>query len=353
MRNDTTAPVRLAVAGAGLIGRRHAELIRDSTDCTLVGLADPAPAAATTAATFGVPLWRDLRTLLREARPDGVILSTPNALHVPQALECIDHRVPVLVEKPVADTFEAAQRLVGAAERSGVPVLIGHHRRHSAIIEVARAVIASGRLGRIVAVNGSATFRKPDSYFAEAPWRRQTGGGPMLINLIHDIDNLRVLVGEIVEVQALGANVARGFEVEDTVAIGLRFANGALGTFLLSDAAASPRSWEQTTGEDQSYDWHPGEDCYVIAGGRGSLEVPTMRLRTHAGECSWRARLEVEVVSVPAAVPLRRQLTHFCAMIRQGEVPHVSARDAAKTLQVTLAVAEAARTGARVLLNGE
>jgi predicted dehydrogenase len=343
--------LRLAVAGAGLIGRAHLERIRASDACQLVALADPASAAADIAQQAGVPLFCELTTLLDRARPDGVILATPNASHVSGALACIAARIPVLVEKPIAETVEDAQRIVDAAERAGVPVLVGHHRRHSAILERAREVIASGRLGKLVAVNGSATFYKPDGYFADGPWRPQPGGGPILINLIHAIDDLRMLVGDIVEVQALASNATRGFAVEDTAAINLGFANGALGTFLLSDCAASPRSWEQTSGENKAYDRHTDEDCYVIAGTDGSLQVPTMRLGRYEGERSWWAKLQTERIIVPEVDPLTAQLAHFCAMIRGEVAPRVSAREATKTLQATLAVAAAARSGTKVTLN--
>ena len=78
--------------------------------------------------------------------------------------------------------------------------------------------------------------------------------------------------------QAVTSNATRGFPVEDTAAMVFTFANGALGTFLLSDTAASPRSWEQTSGENTSYARYDDEDCYHIAGTSGSLSVPTMRL---------------------------------------------------------------------------
>ena len=94
--------------------------------------------------------------------------------------------------------------------------------------------------------------------------------------MIHEVDNLRAMVGEIVAVQALLSNATRGFEVEDTVAIGLRFANGTLGTFLLSDTAASPKSWEQTSRENTAYAACDDEDAYTLVGTRGSLGVPTM-----------------------------------------------------------------------------
>ncbi|KQW00459.1 Gfo/Idh/MocA family protein [Rhizobacter sp. Root1221] len=343
-------PLRIAIAGAGLIGRAHAQRIRESGDCTLAAYADPSPDAAALAAESGVPLYTGLAELLEKERPDGVILATPNALHVPGALLCLAAGVPVLVEKPVADTLDDAQRLVEAADRTQVPVLVGHHRRHSAILEQAVDTVRSGALGQLVAVTASATFVKPDSYFTDGPWRAQPGGGPILINLVHEIDNLRALVGDIVEVQAFASRATRGHPVEDTVAINLRFANGALGTFMLSDCAASPRSWEQTAGENKRYDHHADEDCYVIAGTHGSLEVPTMRLRQYAGERSWWAPLGTRRLHLPDVDPLQRQLAHFCQVIRGEATPRVTAAEARKTLQATLAVAEAARTKRAVVV---
>ena len=87
--------------------------------------------------------------------------------------------------------------------------------------------------------------------------------------MIHEVHNLRMLCGEIVAVQAFASKPTRGFPVEDTVAINLRFASGALGTFMLSDTAACARSWEQTSQENKAYPSYDDEDCYVIAGTDG------------------------------------------------------------------------------------
>ena len=337
--------LRLLLAGAGVIGRAHAERVRASDAFELAGVADPSVAGAAYAAGLGVPHWSALDAAVDALRPDGVILATPNTLHVPGALACLARGVPVLIEKPVADTLEQAWRLVDAAERSGVPVLVGHHRRHSAVMVAARDAIAAGELGRLVAVQGSALFHKPASYFSEAPWRREKGAGPILINMVHEVDNLRMLAGEIAEVQALASNARRGHEVEDTVSIGLRFANGALGGFLLSDAAASTRSWEQTSGENPAYARDAREACYLVCGERGTLAVPTLRLQTVVGEPSWFETMAERTIAAPVGDPLQRQLQHFAAVIHRTEAPLVSVRDATRTLQVTLSIAQAAASG--------
>jgi predicted dehydrogenase len=338
---------RIAIAGAGYIGRAHLEVIQASASVTLACVVDPSPAAAEVAARAGVPLYPSLQDMLARDRPDGVVLATPNQLHVPQALLCVDAGLPVLLEKPLAINVAEGTTLVEAVEKKGAKVLVGHHRAHSPIMAEACEVIASGRLGRLVAVMGSATFFKPDEYYAGAPWRREPGGGPILLNMIHEVHNLRMLCGEIVSVQAFASSAVRGFPVEDTVAINLRFANGALGTFLLSDTAASPRSWEQTSQENKAYPTYEDEDCYVISGTDGSLSIPTMRLKTYPNpqDRSWWKPFEADVVGVVRGDPLKYQMEHFGAVVRGHAQPLVTARDGLQNLLITEAIAQAARTG--------
>jgi predicted dehydrogenase len=339
-------PLRIAVAGAGMIGSAHMDVMAHSQRCTLSAVVDPSPAAQAVAQQHGVPLYNALDALLDQDKPDGIILATPNAL------QCIAAGVPVLLEKPIATTVQEAQSLVDQVEATNAKVLIGHHRAHSAIMAQAKQVVDSGQLGQLVAVMGSALFFKPDRYFQEGPWRREVGGGPILINMIHEVHNLRMLCGDVVAVQAFQSNATRGFAVEDTVAINLRFANGVLGTFMLSDTAASARSWEQTSQENKAYSSYADEDCYVISGTHGSLSVPTMRLKTYARDedRSWWKPFDVSTVDMVRDDPLRRQIEHFCDVIQGAASPLVTAHDGLNNLRVTEAIAHAAHTGVLVEL---
>jgi predicted dehydrogenase len=343
--------VRIAVAGAGLIGRRHIEEVNASDAADLASIVDPGPAGPELAEKYGVTLYQSLAELFDRDKPDGVILATPNQMHVDGGLECVAAGVPVIVEKPIGDSVESATRLVEAGEQAGVPVLTGHHRNYSPIMAKAREIIQSGRLGPIVAVVGTALFYKPDDYFDEnGGWRRQPGGGPILLNLTHEVNNLLSLVGDIESVQASTSSSTRGFPVEDTSAMIFRFANGALGTFLLSDTAGSARSWEQTSQENTSYPTYSDEDAYHIAGTQGSLSVPTMRLKIFEGKRSWWEPFETSTESLERSDPLANQVKHFAAVIRGEAEPICSGRDGLKTLQVVDAVVEAARTGQPITL---
>jgi predicted dehydrogenase len=320
---------------------------------TLSAVVDPSPAAPALAAKAGVPLYKSLAALLATDRPDGLVLATPNALHVPQALLCLQAKLPLLLEKPIATTVAEGMLLVQRINETGAKVLIGHHRAHSPIMAKAREVLDAGKLGQLVAVMGSATFFKPDHYFSDAPWRREPGAGPILLNMIHEVHNLRMLCGEIVAVQAFASQATRGFAVEDTVAINLRFASGVLGTFLLSDTAACARSWEQTSQENKAYPSYADEDCYVLTGTNGSLSIPTMRLKTYP--CpegrSWWKEFEVGVVGMVRGDPILHQMAHFGCVVRGEAEPLVSAQDGLQNLRVTEAIVEAARSGQTVKLN--
>jgi predicted dehydrogenase len=349
VRRRLLAPVRIAVIGAGVIGRRHAEIIAALPECRLAGIADPSDAGQELAQTLDVPWRTEAAELLDTVRPDAAIIATPNALHLPMAEACIARGIAMLVEKPLAETLTAAQTLAQAAAFSGVPLLVGHFRRHNPVLRRARELVQEGRLGRLLTVNASSNVLKPDAYF-DVAWRRRPGGGPVLINLVHDIDALRFVCGEIASVQAVAANTARGFAVEDSAAVLLRFRDGALGVVTLSDATPSPWCWDQSAGENPAYPVTATE-CYRLCGTMASLALPTLDLWSYPGERGWHMPLRREALAVQPADPLVEQMRHFVRVVRREEPPLVSGEDGARTLAATLAVTRSAETGGPVALD--
>ncbi|MGI4952758.1 MAG: Gfo/Idh/MocA family oxidoreductase [Janthinobacterium lividum] len=343
--------IRLVLLGAGLIGREHAKLVAAHPGATLVAVADPSAEARAFAEAKGLAHFAEYEAMLDATRPDGTIVALPNQLHLPAGLACIRRGIPCLMEKPVADTLAAARSLAEASEAAGVPVLVGHHRRHSPDIAEARRLVQAGALGDLVAVSGLCLFNKNADYF-DAAWRREPGGGPLLINLIHDIDSLRFICGEIDAVQAFTSSAARGFAVEDTASLTLRFAGGALGSFVISDSVVSPWSWEFTSGQALYFPPQPG--AYLFLGGRtGSLSVSDMKLWRHArAGGDWRDPVVPEVQALPATHAYDNQLDHFLAVIGRQVQPLITARDGMATLAATLAIAEAARSGRQVDVPG-
>src|ERR1051325_1910739 len=335
---------RIAVIGAGLIGRKHLGILKDDPAFEVAGIADPAPQAEAYARENGFAYFKETEALLDKAKPDGVVIANPNALHRDIALLCIARKIPAIVEKPIADTLADARVIVEAAAKANVAALTGHHRRHNPIMQAARDVVASGALGKIVAANGTWLHRKPDDYF-DVTWRREAGGGPILINAIHDIDCLRMVVGEIESVQATASSSARGFPVEDTAAAVLKFANGAIGTFIVSDATPSPWNWEATSRES-AITPSELENSFIVAGTKGSLSIPQLQHWSYdKPDGAWADPLTRRTLPVRHADPYPRQLHHFARVIRGAEQPVIDAAEGARTLAATLAIAESAKTG--------
>ncbi len=334
-------PVKLAVVGAGLIGSKHARLVSSQQGCSLVGICDVDSGCRSVAERFDVPFYQDLTALLEDRNPEGAIIATPNGAHSAIAEICARKAVDVLIEKPIADTLSEAQRIVQLADETGCQVLVGHHRRHNPLVREARSVVQGGALGRLIAVSMLWALLKPIDYY-QVDWRcRRPDGGPTLINLIHELDILRFICGEIRQVYALSASKARGLEVEDSLSITLSFATGALGSILASDAAPSPWSYELASGENPYY-FHTSQNCYYFLGSRAALAFPRMELWRYAdpARAGWQHPLEKARRKVTRADPLTLQLEHFCRVVRHEESPLVDGRDGARSLAVALAVLE-------------
>jgi len=328
---------RIAIVGAGLVGVRHVAAIKQSAGVELAAIVDNTAVASQFASDAGIDFYSSLDEMFNAQRPDGVLISTPTVLHVDQGLECMQAGLPVLIEKPIATSAADANRLVSYSQDHNVPILVGHHRRHNPLIQNAHALIAAGDIGDVRSAQGTCWLYKPDDYFNVAPWRTQKGAGPISVNLVHDIDLMRYLIGDVVRVQAVATKSIRGFENEDVAAAVLTFVNGVVGTIGVSDSIVAPWSWELTASENPAYP-ATNESCLLIGGSKGSLSIPDMTVWTHHGKRSWWA--PISATSVPRAFsdPLVNQIEHFRDVISGKTSPLVSGLEGMKTLQVVEAM---------------
>ncbi len=342
----STSKKNIAVVGAGLIGRKHIALVQ--AHARLAAVVDPDESGKAVAGD--VPWFDDLDRCLSETALDGIIVASPNHLHLAHGSACMNAGLPVLIEKPLAETAAAGQALQKLQQSTAVPLLVGHHRRHSPIVQAAKAVIDEGRIGRLVAVNALFWLHKPEDYF-DADWRCKEGGGPTYINLIHDIDLLQHLCGPISRVQAKESRAVRGLEVEDTGAVILEFESGLLGTVSLSDTVSSPWSWELTAGENPAYP-KTDQSCYLLAGDKGSLSVPDLTVWSHRGTQSWWSEIERKTIPVVATDPVEAQFLHFLDVIAGHATPRVTAADGVRNIEVLDAIKTAARSGGTESVGG-
>lgn len=220
--------MRVALLGAGRIGRLHAGLLAATKGIDEVVVADAIDdRAAAVAAETGTHAAGTIDAALGEA--DAVVIAAATNAHAPLIREAIGRRLPTFCEKPLANDLAATVEVAAAIEQSGVPFQLGFQRRFDAGYTEARRVLQSGELGTLY------TFRlaghdpaPPHEDYIPA------SGGLFRDFSIHDFDAIRWLTGqEVAEVYADGA--VRGFPVfakygdVDTAVATLRMADGALG----------------------------------------------------------------------------------------------------------------------------
>lgn len=345
----TDKQVGLAVIGAGAMGQNHIRFIQEEIGSELVAIADAYEGAQKIAEKAGVPFYQDFTKMMEEVKPDGIIIVTPNHLHLPIAREAIKRGIPVLVEKPISDDLEDAKKFAKESKAANVPVLIGQHRRYNPFVNAAKKIIDDGELGKLTVASFHYMIYKEDNYF-DVEWRRKKGAGPILVNLVHDVDLLRYLVGEVDAVQALSSSSARSFETEDSAVVNVHFKSGALASMTLSDATASPWNWEATAREDAQY--RPFDaDAYFIGGTKGSLSLPRLHHVSYNGEPSWHKPLKLDISPVDPQLPHKMQLKHFIQVILKKEEPIVTPEDNVKTLETLMAIKQATETKQLVTLS--
>lgn len=343
---------QLAVIGCGLVGRRHIEAIAQSEEARICAIIDPDPEAQRFAAEKNCPYFTDIDELLTAMRPDGIIIATPTNLHVAQGIKCVEAGIATLVEKPLSHSLADGKTLVETAEKHNVPLLVGHHRRHNPIISKVKELISAGEIGEVRALNCTCWFYKPDSYFENAPWRTKKGAGPISVNLAHDIDLMRYLCGEVVQVQAQKTLAKRGYENEDVASAVLGFANGAIGTVTVSDSIVAPWSWEFTSQEYPIYPY-ADESSLLIGGSEGAISIPDVKIWKHQKERDWWTPIKAEKAQILNSDPLINQINHFIKIIDEEVESIVSGREGLRTLAVVDAIQRSADSHQTLVVNHE
>ena len=342
MRSSGAA--RLAVVGAGTIGMRHIRAVNQCLRAVLAGVAETNDRVRAEIAETGAVVDSAVGRMIERTNPDGVIVATQTDAHLEAALPAIAAGLPVLIEKPIAATLEEAESIGAAAAKSGCRVLVGHQRRYHPQAEVAREMVQTGKLGDVLLVSGVWGVRKHDEYYGQA-FRRTREAGPVMINIVHDIDMLRHVVGEIDLVSAMLSNGCSRGPKEDAGVIGIKFASGALGSFALSDRVSSPWSWEYSTGENQIVPMI-GRNCMRFMGTGSSLDFPNLVHWTYEGGTGdWTRPMLGTKMDCRQIDPFVSQLEHFLDVIDGKSEPLIDVDDATMSLCATLAVLEAADSG--------
>ena len=242
--------VNIAIIGTGRMARVHASNFQKIKGCRLVACCDIAPGqAAEFAQTHGIPAaYEDLAEMLKAEKLDAVSVVTPDSAHCGPVLQCIADGLHVMCEKPLADNIADAKRMAAAAKRKGTITAVNFSYRNSPATQKAAALVADGRLGRILHVEGhyfqswlsSTTLGGDYRKMPSRLWRLSTRHGSMgcLGDIgVHLYDLAYFVVGPLTEIDCQLATFDKGvkgideyvFDANDGFASRVRFKGGAIG----------------------------------------------------------------------------------------------------------------------------
>jgi predicted dehydrogenase len=195
--------------------------------------------------------------------------------------------------------------------------MIGHHRRHNPYINALRETGRGGGILKLIGVNAIWAILKPKNYFTGPfSWRNLKGAGPILINVIHKIDNLCYVCGDVTRIYAEVSNGARKFEVADSIAVSLRLENDAMATIFFTDSAPENVAYETNT-EETLFFYHAQKTCYHYFSTEGMIDIPQLRKTYYRdeAEAGWQYPPRRDMAQDRPGRPLRKTAQAF----REGD----------------------------------
>ena len=337
--------INIAIIGLGTIGKRHVMAIEKMDGIKVCGVVDFDLEANNFCNSKKIPYFSNLKHLNDSMSVDGVIISTPTIMHFETSCLALKLGLDVLIEKPITANVNEAKEISDLAKKQNCKVLVGHQRRFYPLVLNTKAIIKEGKIGQVIGLSGIWGLRKDNEYF-NPKWRQKISAGPVITNLIHEIDCLRFIFGEIETVSSFSSNALRNFEKEDVLTVNFKFINGILGNFLITDTGSSPWSWETAIGENIHLP-KLSENSIRIVGTEGSLEFPNLKLWNYDNKTninSWKDKLIKREVNYTELDPYISQINHFKEVIERKIEPLTDAEDGMKTLKVALSILESADT---------
>ncbi len=328
--------MKVALIGAGGIGRAQMAAITKHPESELVALCDANPAVMEVPeAPAGARRYTDYQDLLANEQPDAAVVVLPHHLYAEVVPACLERGLHVLKEKPFARDLADAGRMRDAAHASGRLLLVAGQRKFGAPLRKAKEIVDSGSLGDVFLVSGTITYRWARALLGEWGWRgtRALSGGVALIDSgWHILEGLYWLKGRPSRVFAsTGSKPAvpgGGYDVDDRAVVTFEYPDGATGTALACFVTL------------------PNEYRIQVHGSRGSLDMRDSELVCYAdGQEAERLKFEPENL-------LALQYAHFAECVLHGADPLLPVEDAYRIQEVIEAGYRSAATGEFVRLEG-
>ena len=323
--------VRIGVIGCGSMGRALARTLEEVKGAKVTACADSdEERARTLAGELGARAFSDYRDLLALDDVDAVIIATPGFLHEEMAVASAEAGKHIFCEKPMALSVASCDRMIEAARKAGVKLMVGQVLRYIPRFAKIKEIVDSGVLGEPF---GMSIIRISGGWGgSDVPWRRRKEmvGGVLFEVNVHELDFMCYIMGEVERVAAFAGNYVHGeVDYEDMVHLVLRFRNGGIGSLVGGTSSAIGAYEGKVFCKEGSIFW-----------GWGGL-----RYRKFEGE-----EVHVEDEELPTGPGVRRELREFVEAIREGKPVTIPGEEGRRAVEVVEAAYRSAELGQEVVL---
>lgn len=226
--------IKFAIIGYGNIGQRHAEHIIQNGQAALMAICDIKPERKSVIPKDTL-FYTDAHEMLAAIDADVVCVCSPNYLHEPHAIAALQAGKHVVVEKPMAITTTACDKMIATATATNKKIFAVKQNRYNPPVQAVKKLLAANELGKVYMVQVNCFWNRGDSYYATSDWRgkKEKDGGVLYTQFSHFVDILYYLNGTIVDVKGWAENYAHqhNTELEDTGVFVLKAANGSVVNF--------------------------------------------------------------------------------------------------------------------------
>lgn len=314
------AKIKVAVIGAGMMGKNHIKTYKNLPDVELVGVYDIFPEAAKAAAeAFGIKAFSSIEEVAKKV--DAVSVVTTSVTHADVGEFFLNHGIHCLMEKPLATSEEGCRRLIDAAKKNNVVLLVGHIERFNPAVE---------QMGKILSDNGK--IRSLTAQRMSAASGRITDVDVAMDLMIHDVEVIQSLVkSPVVNIQAAAVKTPDHPEGKDYITALLEFENGATANITASRITqARVRTLTVTTDTNYIDMDFINQSINVHSQGR----MPYVNQENIPEWMNYGLKGSVEQLFIPSNQPLSAELGHFVKCIRGETTPRISGENALEALKV-------------------
>lgn len=321
-----TKNIKVAVIGAGMMGKNHMKTYKSLNGVELVGVYDIFPEAAKAAAeTFGIRAFSSMEEVAENV--DAVSVVTTSVTHADVGEFFLNKGIHCMMEKPLACTEEECQRLISAAAKNNVVLLVGHIERFNPAVE---------QMGKLL--SDTSKIRSLTAQRMSAASGRITDVDVSMDLMIHDVEVIQSLVkSPVVNIQAASVKTKESPMGKDYITALLEFENGATANITASRITqARVRTLTVTTDTNYIDMDFINQSINVHSQGR----MPYVNPENIPEWMNYGLKGSVEQLFIPTNQPLSAELNHFLSCVRGEATPRITGQNALDALRVIWKIQE-------------